>query len=155
MPENGYDNPYASPSELPSEAKAEDRQAISPNSILAASTIFGFAVGAISSYVRPMIPGPIHYEAIASLLLISLFLLIAIFTCLRTARPVQWMSLVILLTWLSHFAGWSLVAWRVWADFFAVTAVSIGCSLAIALPLLFFWSRKRLHKEAIDVDSMQ
>lgn len=135
------DNPYQSPRSTQREAIAIERNVMSPHWIISFAIAFGFAVGAVSSYVRPMISGHVHYEAITSLVLLILFFLISLFICLRTARPMQWMGVVIVLTWITFFVGWSLVAQRMWDDMAGVCVVGAGLSLAIALPLVFLMHR--------------
>ena len=135
------DNPYQSPRSTQREAIAIERNVMSPRWIVSFAIAFGFAVGAVSSYVRPMISGPVHYEAIASLLLLTLFFVSSLFICLRTARPIQWAGVVIVLTWITFFGGWSWVAQRMWDDMAGVCVVGAGFSLAIALPLMFLMHR--------------
>ena len=135
------DNPYQSPRSTQRKAIAVERNAMSPHWIVAFAIAFGFAVGGISSYVRPMISGHVHYEAIVSLLLLSLFFVSSLFICLRTARPVQWTGVVIVFTWITFFVGWSLVAQRMWDDMAGVCVVGAGLSLVIALPLLTLMQR--------------
>ena len=140
------DNPYQSPRSTQHKAIAIERNVMSPHWIVSFAITFGFAVGAVSSYVRPMISGHVHYEAIASLVLLILFFIISLFICLRTARPMQWMGVVIVLTWITFGTGWSLVAQRMWDDMAGVCVVGAGFSLVIALPLMFlihrFWRRR-------------
>ena len=135
------DNPYQSPRITQRKAIAVERYAMSPHWIVSFAIAFGFSVGAISSYVRPMISGPVHYEAIVSLLLLILFFVGSLFICLRTARPTQWTGVVIVLTWITFFIGWSLVAQRMWDDMAGVSVVGAGFSLAIALPLMSLMHR--------------
>ena len=133
------DNPYQSPRSTQRKAITVERNAMSPHWIVSFAIAFGFAVGAVSSYVRPMISGPVHYEAIASLMLLTLFFVSSLFICLRTARPIQWGGIV--LTWITFFGGWSWVAQRMWDDMAGVCVVGAGFSLAIALPLMFLMHR--------------
>ena len=135
------DNPYQSPRSIQRKAITVERNAMSPLWIVSFAFAFGFAVGAVSSYVRPMISGHVHYEAIASLVLLTLFFVCSLFICRRTARPMQWMGVVIVLTWITFFIGWSLVAQRMWDDMAGVCVVGAGFSLAIALPLLTLMQR--------------
>ena len=103
--------------------------------------VFGLVVGAVSSYVRPMISGPVHFEAIVSLLLLVMFFVVTLVISLATARPMLWTSVAIVLTWLAYFVGWSLVAQRMWDDMIVVCATGIVCSLTVALPLVFLLRR--------------
>ena len=145
MPDNHNDNPYASPQSNQHPANVVKRQLLKPHGIVSFAIGFGFVVGAVSSYVRPMIGGPVHYEAIVALSLIVLFLAVAIAFCLATARPILWTSVVIAMTWFSYFAGWSLMSQRMWDDMIGVCVVGAGFSLGVVLPLVasLSWLRNR------------
>ncbi|WP_404307572.1 hypothetical protein [Neorhodopirellula lusitana] len=114
------DNPYASPRSFQCTSDSEDLNEITPRWVVLIALVFGFMNGGVSSYIRPMISGPIHYEAIVSLVLLVLFFFITLLICLATASPVRWTSLVIAVTWLTYLVGWSLVAQRVFDDMIGV-----------------------------------
>lgn len=141
------DNPYASPESTQCKANPVERSSVSPRPIVSFTIVFGLFLGAVSSYVRPMISGPIHFEAIASLFLIILFLVIAMFFCIRTAGPLRWMSVVVVLTWVSYYVSWSLVAQRVWDDMLWLMLAGVAVSLTVALPIVFLWRRMRDRKQ--------
>ena len=123
------------------EPNSVKRQLVSPHWIVSSAMVFGLVVGAVSSYVRPMISGPVHFEAIVSLLLLVMFFVVTLVISLATARPMLWTSVAIVLTWLAYFVGWSLVAQRMWDDMIGVCATGIVCSLTVALPLVFLLRR--------------
>jgi len=145
MPEEHHNNPYDSPQNTQYEAVTARLHEVKPQRIVYFAIAFGFVVGAVSSYVRPMISGPVHYEAIVSLLLLVLFFVITLFICLGQERPVKWTSVIIVVTWITYFAGWSLVAQRIWGDLVGVSVAGAGCSLAAAVPLVILlrWLQNR------------
>ena len=83
-------------------------------------SVGGFVLGAISSYIRPHVihKGAVHPEAIASLVILIVFVLVGI---VHHAKPKSGRSLAlfeveIIGLWAAFAFGWSLVYRSVWDD---------------------------------------
>ncbi|RKJ99655.1 hypothetical protein CE154_008030 [Alicycliphilus denitrificans] len=81
----------------------------------------GGLLGAVSRGVRNWIPGPVHYEAIASLALLALVSLVLALA--RQARHLSY-QLEVFSLWAAFLAGWSLIHRSVWSD--AVFSFGMG-----------------------------
>lgn len=115
-----------SPPKGPPGAGAPPRPSAPPAPLRAGSrlrplvvALSGFVVGAVSSFVRPMFPGPAHPEAIASLVILGLIVLslIAYHAKVVPGRGVALFELETLSLWAAFAFGWSVVHGSVWSDF--------------------------------------
>lgn len=101
----------------------------------------GFLIGVVSSFVRPMLSGPMHPEAIGSLMLL---ILIALFGVAHHAgsgpgRGVIVFELEMVSLWAAFVFGWSLVHGSLWSDFVAFGIVGwLGSAVGglVLIPLV-------------------
>lgn len=87
----------------------------------AAIITIGVTLGAISRVARNWVPGPVHYEAIASLTLLALASLVLALA--RQARHLPY-QLELFSLWAAFLTGWSIVHRSVWSD--AVFSFGVG-----------------------------
>lgn len=128
-------NPYASPGS-PQQRVASQRAADTvPRWLILAAIFTGLIVGAASRYVRPMIPGPIHYESLVSGLLLVLFAVALACLCARANRSFVPTTVAIIALWSAYAVGWSLVARRIWSDLLVAATMGMFVSLAVALAI--------------------
>ncbi len=73
-------------------------------------------MGIGSRVVRDWISGSVHYEAIASLVILVLFSMMLAFGHRRTEGRVWLYQLEVFSVWAAYLAGWSLVNRSVWTD---------------------------------------
>jgi hypothetical protein len=118
----------AAPRPVPTQALPRAASRLRPLMI----ALFGFGVGAVSSFVRPMFPPPTHPEAIASLVVLGLAVLsfVAYHSRLAPDRSVALFELETLSLWAAFACGWSIVHGGVWSDFVVST---IGAWLVSAV----------------------
>lgn len=134
-----FHNPYASPEQA---EHAEDAlpDGTPPTLVWAIlSVAVGFAVGAGSRYVRPMIPGPVHYESlVAGILLVIFAAVTAIRFSLLQGRPRLAIILaLVVVTWLTYAIGWFLVHGRFWDNLAFAACMGAVVSSVVALVTLF------------------
>ena len=109
---------------------------------IAVLTVMGGIVGAVSAYVRPMISGTTHYEAMIALFVVMPAICLAAVVSHRRV-PFRWamFSLHAELAWLwiAFATAWSLVFGHIWDDMVGVTLVywlgsaTIGTALLAAI----------------------
>ena len=139
-------NPYSPPkSELVSEVRRGKFFQQSAGFIIATTCLaVGGIVGFVSRTVRPLIDGPIHYEAIAEMGFKMLVSILLLWVSIRSKaeRPIQWLAIAILALWLGSTLGWSAAERGVWTDYLVVNAIYGLLTLAIAVAIAR-WLRKR------------
>ncbi|MHA7600469.1 hypothetical protein ACX12L_11060 [Alicycliphilus sp. T452] len=98
----------------------------------------GVFLGAVSRGVRNWLPGPVHYEAIASLALLALVSLVLALA--RQARHLSY-QLEVFSLWAAFLAGWSLIHRSVWSD--AVFSFGMGWLACAVVGSVVIASRQR------------
>lgn len=142
-------NPYASP-DASSSLLPDDRLKRS-NSLWKQAVIFwgiGLLLGATSRLIRDQIPGDIHYEALAELL-VKLLLglgLTAFYAQPRMQDKYLRYSVVTLVLWTGSTFGWSFVNGRFWIDHVGVNAVGLLIALATGCLSLWMVARVRAYR---------
>ena len=133
-------NPYAAPHAPTELHKSQHRWQRSAMRWAITNTLLGGIVGAISRYVRPMIDGPIHYEAIVSTILM-LLLCAVVAIQFAVVKPFRWrritvVSALIFAAWLAYSIGWSIVHGSIWDD--TIGAMLAGCLVSLVGSLAIF-----------------
>ena len=126
-------NPYASPASLPDRVASEKAADSVPRWLNWAAIAFGLTVGGVSRVVRPMIPGPLHYESIVGGLLLVVFAVVVARSYARVDRSLFPTTIAILVLWTAYAVSWSMVARRLWSDLLVAAAMGTGFSLVVAL----------------------
>ncbi len=86
----------------------------------------GLFVGVTSRLARQLVPGPIHYEAIAAMVVLIALVLAVIYTFRRWPLydALINMDLAITMLWGSFFIGWTIIHGEIWVDFIFLAAMS-------------------------------
>ena len=153
VPSDSDSNPYRPPSELESLSPSIlDGFEDDPDPPFSRMIVLPFAcggsgavTGVVSRLCRPLIGGPIHYEAIAALLILVTFSLVLVFVN-RTTRP----KLAHLLFQLENFSlsvgfacGWTIIQRGIWSDFIFVSLAQLACTALVGSLLLLGFQRLR------------
>jgi hypothetical protein len=153
-------NPYASPQAVVAadhEARPRRRGEEGPSGLPSARAIWGWlagvgmlgcALGLASRAVRPFFGGPMHWEAIATLVL--LFVLCAGFVLWlwREQRKAALLSYQIgtFALWAGHTVGWSLLHGFLWEDLLVLNAGSWLASAVVGSLLLLIPHRCKIRE---------
>jgi len=138
-------NPYRPP-----RASLEDATAANPDPprgspwrVIALVGIAGLAVGVVSRQVRPLIRGPIHYDAVAAMALqVSLALAVVVaFRRRQLPGGILYLNLAIAALWGSFFVGWTVNHGHFWHDFVSVTTAFWIGSASVGSLMLFVLHR--------------
>jgi hypothetical protein len=127
------DNPYASPQNLEQMESSFRGQTPQTAMWLIFSTIFGFAVGAGSRYVRPMITGPVHYESLVAGILLILYLVMASVRFSAADHHPRFVMALVVVIWGSYFTDWSIVHGHVWGNLVFAALMGALASLIIVV----------------------
>ncbi len=95
-------------------------------------SVIAAAVGVVGRLVRPLITGPVHYEAIAGLVLMIIACVVLLVRFRRFPRP-QGIFFYITGTvavWAAHASGWMLAHGEIWDD---VVWLNLACCAVAAL----------------------
>lgn len=101
-------------------------------------------LGVATGLVRPMIPGPVHYETIVSLLVVVPLVLLAWVFVLRAVpwqRAGRWVVLGDVAICMAYWAGWSLLVRHLWDDNLVVMALYAVVAPALSCPLLWAYQK--------------
>jgi hypothetical protein len=87
--------------------------------------LLALVVGIVARWVRPMITGGVHYEALAAVILLSAVCLVLLLGLRRISyrRAAAVFAIEATALWLCFALGWVIVGWRLWGDLFGVTAM--------------------------------
>lgn len=114
--------------------------------------VAAFLTGVMSRFVRPMIPGPVHYEAIASMLVVIAMCVVMLILVIRLpiAQATVAIQSGVLLFWGMHLLGWSSVHGSFWGDMVGVSAACWVVSAIVAQMILFLVAQvvKRLKNQS-------
>ncbi|QEG38923.1 hypothetical protein [Roseimaritima ulvae] len=99
--------------------------------VLGASVIAAIA-GVVGRLVRPLISGPVHYEAIVGLVLMILVCVVLLVRFRKFPRPqgIFFYLTGTLAIWAAHVGGWMIAHGEIWAD---VVWVNLACNAVAAL----------------------
>ena len=99
----------------------------------------GLLVGVTSRLARQLVPGPIHYEAIASMVVLIALVLAVIYAFRRWPLHEALINtdLAITILWGSFFIGWTMIHGEFWGDFILLTAMSWFGSITIGSLLIY------------------
>lgn len=122
--------PQSSPDERPPPQERPARPTVGrswtrPAAIVVGSFVFGMATRAL----RPLFPGPAHWESLVALALLILAALTLSIYHRKGAFQLPY-QLEILALWSGWASGWSLIHGGVWGDLLAVTIPWwLGCAV--------------------------
>ncbi|MEM8671354.1 MAG: hypothetical protein AAGG48_27790 [Planctomycetota bacterium] len=119
------DNPYQPPREAnaPNIESSDAIQKI-PFWLFGGVGFLSLIVGIVSRHVRPMIVGPIHYDALVALILEIAMILVAIFLLRRrkTRDAIIYLNIALAAIWPLFSVGWTIRHGAVWNDFVGVVS---------------------------------
>lgn len=99
------------------------------------SFLLGIGIGAVTRYLRPHFPGPVHHDALIALIaliLMCLSLLLMHLRCRPRGRTLGSLQLGTGFLWLGYMIGWSIVHRSFWDDLVIVTCVGWMISGSVA-----------------------
>ncbi len=83
--------------------------------------VSGFVIGVLSRALRSAIRGPVHYEALLSILLLAAICLALALDHRRARRGFWPYQLEVFALWAAFTSGWSVVHGHVWSDLLSMT----------------------------------
>ncbi|MEE2937189.1 MAG: hypothetical protein VYA84_14485 [Planctomycetota bacterium] len=99
----------------------------------------GLLVGVTSRLARQLVPEPIHYEAIAAMVVLIASVLAVIYAFRRWSLYEALINtdLAITMLWGSFFIGWTIIHGEFWDDFILLAAMSWLGSITIGSLLIY------------------
>lgn len=102
------------------------------------TSMFAGTMGVVGRLVRPLISGPVHYEAIAGLALMIIACVVLLVRFRRFPRP-QGVFLFITGTvaaWTAHAVGWMIAHGEIWDDVVWLNLASSAVAMLVGCVIL-------------------
>ena len=141
-------NPYAAPKGSTDEptvvvrSSAREQRDIARRRIFVAGTL-SLIVGMASRLMKPLVSGPVHFEALAAILL-NVFFSLVLFGVVRRfpfIRALVALQIGLFVIWFAYLAGWSIMNGGLWDDVVGISAAMWIVSAFVGLGLLFVQKR--------------
>jgi len=151
VPSNSDANPYQPPGSLDSMSPADVYRGQSRNfggmiALPVACVGVGGAVGVVSRLCRPLIVGPVHYEALVSTVVLCLAAVLLVVLNCKTSPKLAHLCFQLenFSLWTGYASGWTVIQKSLWDDLvFAVFAINLCVGFAGSLLLLALQSLRR------------
>ena len=156
---NSGDNPYQAPAGLDLTSSADVYRDQSRHSgwmivLPVACAVGGTGVGLVSRICRPLIVGPVHYEALVSTAVLFLSALLLVFANRKmTPRLAHlYFQLENFSLWAGYACGWTIVQKSIWDDLVVVVlSISVCVGFVGSLLLLALQRCRRRWNTVADV----
>ena len=151
VPPNSDINPYQPLAGLDSMSSADVYRGQSRNfgamiALPVACAGGGGAVGVVSRLCRPLIVGPVHYEALISTAVLCLAAVLLVVLNCKTSPKLAHLCFQLenFSLWIGYASGWTVIQKSLWDDFvFVVLATNLCVGFAGSLLLLALQSLRR------------